>query len=48
MSADEVLAHAPYTDAAGQAHYTDSSGQPLFGGLDAAGLGIDGWLSMGG
>jgi prepilin-type N-terminal cleavage/methylation domain-containing protein/prepilin-type processing-associated H-X9-DG protein len=48
MSADEVLAHAPYTDAAGQAHYTDSSGQPLFGGLDAAGLGIDGWISMGG
>jgi prepilin-type N-terminal cleavage/methylation domain-containing protein/prepilin-type processing-associated H-X9-DG protein len=48
MPAEEVLAHAPYTDAAGIAHYTDSSGQPLFGGFDAAGLGIDGWVSLGG
>jgi len=48
MSAGEVLAHSPYTDSAGIAHYTDGSGQPLFGGLDAAGIGVQGWVSLGG
>ena len=48
MRADEVLANSPYTDENGAAHYTDRSGLALFGGLDASGLGIDGWLSMGG
>ena len=48
MLADEVLAKSPYTDRNGIEHYTDGAGQPLFGGLDAAGLGIGGWVSMGG
>ncbi len=53
MLADDVLAHSPYTDSAGIARYLDDSGQPLFGGLDAAGLGFPGgigpgWESMGG
>jgi prepilin-type N-terminal cleavage/methylation domain-containing protein/prepilin-type processing-associated H-X9-DG protein len=48
MLADEVLANSPYIDRDGVAHYTDDLGRPLFGGLDASGLGIDAWLSMGG
>ncbi len=48
ISAEAVLAQAPYTDASGKAHYEDPSGRPLLGGLDAAGLGIAGWTTMGG